>query len=431
MIDTIAILCYTYVSKGRTRSVVFCFQSSLAERECPMFAEFFYRIVAFFFGKTNYEATYRPTFQPLEPRVLLSAAAPAVAGPPADQVPMQQEHVVHVVGSEGGDDINVEIYQTSSGNIASVETGGVKTWTRNLSRLEVDGQGGDDNITVVDHTVVANGAKIDIRVAGGNGNDHITFQDGFRGVPDDGADVILEGNDGEDRIDVQSGRDIKVYAGHGNDVVSAVGVETYGNAEVFTAEFLIRGGLGDDMLIVEDASARMYGEGGNDLLEVSGATDHTILDGGFGNDVVMSRDALGYVSLNGGEGAGDDRIYNIGRSENTATSLNGGDGDNYLRSDTPKNSWSYYRGGSGNNQFVGSSGHDVFYHSGGRTEAFGLGGPDYGYVLGAFGESPFGSFSFNGGDGNDTFYYTDISDISLSVFNVEVIHSLDSFGGKG
>jgi hypothetical protein len=94
----------------------------------------------------------------------------------------------------------------------------------------------------------------------------------------------------------------------------------------------VRGGAGDDVILLGDGGGRVRGEDGNDTITVMSGNTGTILDGGAGKDKLTG--AAGDDTLIGG--SGNDRLYgNAG-----ADSLEGGSGADQLR------------GGAGNDTYV-------------------------------------------------------------------------------
>lgn len=94
----------------------------------------------------------------------------------------------------------------------------------------------------------------------------------------------------------------------------------------------VRGGAGDDVILLGDGGGHVRGEDGNDTITVMSGNTGTILDGGAGKDKLTG--AAGDDTLIGG--SGNDRLYgNAG-----ADSLEGGSGADQLR------------GGAGNDTYV-------------------------------------------------------------------------------
>jgi Ca2+-binding RTX toxin-like protein len=128
----------------------------------------------------------------------------------------------------------------------------------------VNGQGGDDSITV----------NFDAAVSGGDGNDSIYLSDSYRGEAHGGAgddkiyisgdcvDAVIMGDDGNDLIDCSNNNcGVTVHGGEGDDTI-------YGSAYCDT----------------------IYGDGGTNQLIGNG-----------GNDTFYTRDGYG-DSVDGGDG---------------------------------------------------------------------------------------------------------------------------------
>ncbi|MFD1245723.1 putative Ig domain-containing protein [Paralysiella testudinis] len=113
--------------------------------------------------------------------------------------------------------------------------------------------------------------------------DNAVYITGF-GISGLGDDEIV-GSAGDDIIWANAGNDT-VYAGKGNDFVN--------------------GGLGDDHLFGEEGNDTLQGGLGDDVL--SGGLGNDKLEGGLGNDTYLFA-----------KGDGQDRIYDLGGSNDTLT----------------------------------------------------------------------------------------------------------------
>lgn len=187
---------------------------------------------------------------------------------------------------------------------------------------------------------------------GGNGND--TIQGGAAGenlIGGAGDDLLIGGGgtdyydagDGNDWIDTTFGGRVTVAAGAGNDSVwlsareSAYVVAGSGDDHIFVngkASSTIFGGSGNDIIAdwyTESNGGYIYAEGGNDSISFAGTNAFVLVDGGDGNDTIVS--GFGSDMLNGG--AGDD-------------SVNGGKGDDQF----------YWLVGAGSDTYVGGGGTD-------------------------------------------------------------------------
>jgi len=133
-----------------------------------------------------------------------------------------------------------------------------------ITRIRIDGRGGNDRIRVDD----ANGVVGAARLRGGSGRD------------------ILVGGAGNDTLDGGSGRD-DLSGGDGNDALTGgSGGDT------------LDGGAGDDLLVGSAGGDYLAGQAGNDTLIGQAGKDTLI--GGLGDDQLQGDD--GRDRLDGGEG---------------------------------------------------------------------------------------------------------------------------------
>jgi Ca2+-binding RTX toxin-like protein len=172
----------------------------------------------------------------------------------------------------------------------------------------VQGSGGDDAL---------GGGSGDDQLAGGPDADRLSGEAGAdRLLGDDGDDDLQAGNDddvliggaGGDKLDGGNGEDTVDYAGR----IGAVRVTNDGKADdgernerddVRDSVDHVIGGAGNDVLRLKNAwGHRLYGEGGNDVLE--GGSKADTLVGGPGKDQLVGR--AGRDTFDGG--AGNDRL---------------------------------------------------------------------------------------------------------------------------
>lgn len=242
-------------------------------------------------------------------------------------------------------------------------------------------------------------------IYGSSGNDVVVYNNGgfgdglggfqgiqqmFLGAGDDLVDLTAHGSGG-----VNFSKDIKIYAGDGNDtIVSGAGADLiYGEAGNdtilgFAGADLIYGGLGNDRIYGDDLGQdgssshdTLYGQDGDDILYGGGRND--TLDGGIGND-----------SLYGGQG--DDTL--LGRS-----------GNDILYGDDANNTGNdKLQGGDDDDQLFGMSGFDVL--SGGAGVDFLDSGDGNDFVNGDAGNDSMvasaGNDTIDGGADIDTVLFT-------------------------
>lgn len=264
-------------------------------------------------------------------------------------------------------------------------------------------------------------------VEGGEGEDLLVGDHRHNAFWGNGGDDVLLGRDGNDWLDGGEGNDI-LDGGPGDDVVEYVqrgALSIYvhlndsGNSVVYVngiAEDTLRSienvaaGPGDDHLIGDSRSNRLWGYGGNDILEggagddfLDGGTGRNVLDGGDGIDRVIysSRSGRVVVVLNGSrdsavrvDGVQQDTLRNIEQIES-------GPGPDYLAGDSLDN---WFRGGPGNDVLKGEGGDDHLYGDQGRDVLEGDEGNDI--LVGGSGAD-----SLTGGSGADSFRYFRVSDM--------------------
>jgi len=171
---------------------------------------------------------------------------------------------------------------------------------------------------------------------------------------------------------------------------SSVGDDRVQIEAAVTANVLVHGGQGDDVIESGSGNDRLYGEDGNDV--VSGGAGHDLVFGGDGSDALNGN--AGSDVIFGGDG--DDTMR--GHSGNDW--LLGGEGNDRLFGSFG-NDWllagagnDYVTGGFGNDLIWGGAGNDVLSGNSGRDRLEGGSGNDY--LHGGFGND-----LLRGGLGND------------------------------
>ena len=160
--------------------------------------------------------------------------------------------------------------------------------------------------------------------------------------------VMIHAYDGDDRVVVYSDEGsgsigASVSMGSGNDTAS------------LNFDGAIWGGAGNDDLSLADAFyGEVYGEHGDDVIHVSGATLSPIIRGGHGNDRIDASANYAGVRIDG---------------EHGSDTIVGSEYDDELRGD------------AGDDFVYGNGGNDVFYtRDGERDQIHGGGGTDIAYV---------------------------------------------------
>jgi Ca2+-binding RTX toxin-like protein len=119
--------------------------------------------------------------------------------------------------------------------------------------------------------------------------------------------------------------DREVFALRGDDRITVEGLFRGDGATDFLD---VHGGPGDDRILgIRHDTQLLFGDRGNDYIEVGHAVEDSLADGGPGNDVLRSLGGEGQgTSLRGG--TGDDRLF--GSLDEGLTTLDGGPGRDLL-----------------------------------------------------------------------------------------------------
>jgi Ca2+-binding RTX toxin-like protein len=244
--------------------------------------------------------------EPLEDRSLPAAAVSSIL----------RSGVLSVTGSETADIIVVR--QTGAGAVM-LDANGIRQNFRDVSRIVVDGRGGDDRIYMDTRvTDAARIAAVPVQFQGGAGNDLLVGGSGSDQLSGgDGSDTIY-GDRGSDWIDGGSGAD-RLYGNDGDDVLM-------GGA----GDDLLVGGAGTDYLDAGIGNDWLYGGDGADTLLGGAGSD--FFDGGAGNDKLYGGDGNDWLT----GGAGDDMV-------------SGAAGNDYLD------------GGPGTDTLLGGDGFDTYF----------------------------------------------------------------------
>ncbi|MEZ6059238.1 MAG: calcium-binding protein [Planctomycetaceae bacterium] len=302
------------------------------------------------FRRTNRRRSRRPisqvTGESLESRVLLTVAATFDAA----------TGVLAVSSDSQGDTIDVSA--DAGGNLlvnnGTVAIGGDVPTLANTHLVDVDGNAGDDIITI-DVSVVGPGVDVD----GGDGDDVLTGSNGVDTLRGGAGNDTLIGRKGDDLMLGEDGDDLLIWnngdnsdfmeGGTGNDVVQVNGAD----------------GAGDNFL-VRDNGSRVRFDRTNLIpfrLDI-GTTETLDVNGLAGDDTIRALGSVGsLISLDFDGGDGNDRLF-------------GSDAADILR------------GGAGNDTIVGGKGDDFMYGDAGDDVLIWNNGDNSDFM--------------EGGDGNDT-----------------------------
>jgi trimeric autotransporter adhesin len=251
-------------------------------------------------------------------------------------------------------------------------TGGPAT-VANTTEIQVNGQGGNDTLSVDDPT----GTLPQVELFGNEGNDTLIGGNGTQVLDGGPGDDTLTGGAGDDTLFGESGADHFIWnPGDGSDRVE-------GDAGFDTLE--VNGGNGAETFTITPDGTRVHIGGGNPApFTIDAANVETIvINAKGGNDTIIGANGLaGLVNLTIDGGAGNDTIV-------------GGDGTDLLL------------GGDDNDVVTGGKGNDV--------AGLGAGNDTFIWNLGD------GNDAVDGGDGQDL--------LDLIGSNLNEAIDISGFGG--
>ncbi|ESA35200.1 calcium-binding protein [Leptolyngbya sp. Heron Island J] len=256
-----------------------------------------------------------------------------------------------------------------------------------IEKFEINGQGGDDSLTVGDLT----GSDVqEVAFYGGDGNDTLDARDSSTTIKADGGagnDLLLGGS-----------ADDTFYAGSGDDIV----VGQRGTDTAYLED-------GDDRFIWNngDGSDFINGGAGFDVTQVNGADgagDEFDLSQENGQ-AIFNRLNLGLFTLTNeeieqfeinGQGGDDSLIVNdLTGSDVQKVVFSGGDGNDTLDARDSSTTIEAF-GGDGDDLLLGGSAVDTFFAGAGNDIVVGQRGDDIAYL-----EDGDDRFIWNNGDGSD------------------------------
>jgi Ca2+-binding RTX toxin-like protein len=276
-------------------------------------------------------------------------------------------------------DNSIQVSRNAAGallvNGGAVNIIGPTPTVANTALIQIFGQGGNDNLSLVE----TNGALPRANIFGGIGNDTLT------------------GGSGADMLFGQSGNDTAL--GKGN------------------ADFLF-GGSENDVLTGGDANDQVFGESGDDRMIWNPGDDTDLNEGGAGTDTVEVNGGGGaevFTTTANGTRVRFDRLdpapfsIDIGTSEKLVLSANGGNDASSATGNLAALIQLTVDGGTGNDTLLGSNGVDLLLGGDGLDFIDGQQGNDVAF-LGA-GDDVFqwdpgdGSDVVEGQDGNDSMLF--------------------------
>ncbi|MEM1254883.1 MAG: calcium-binding protein [Cyanobacteria bacterium P01_H01_bin.21] len=256
-----------------------------------------------------------------------------------------------------------------------------------IEKFKINGQGGDDSLTVGDLT----GSDVEkVVFSGGDGNDILDARESS-------TEIKARGGKGDDTLLGGSAEDT-FYGGSGNDLV----VGQRGDDTAYL-------GRGDDRFIWNngDGSDFIDGDAGFDVTEVNGADgagdefDLSQVDG----QAIFNRLNLGLFTLTNeeieqfeinGQGGDDSLTVNdLTGSDVQKVVFSGGEGNDTLDARESSTTIEAF-GGEGDDLLLGGSAVDTFFAGSGNDIVVGQRGDDIAYL-----EDGDDRFIWNNGDGSD------------------------------
>ncbi|MEM9503971.1 MAG: calcium-binding protein, partial [Cyanobacteria bacterium P01_E01_bin.43] len=295
--------------------------------------------------------------------------------------------VTEVNGADGaGDDF--DLAQVNGQTLFNRLNLGQFTLTNErIEKFEINGQGGDDSLTVGDLT----GSSVKkVVFSGGEGNDTLdatASNTAIKAFGGDGDDLLLGGSavdkfragSGDDTVVGQRGDDI-AYLGAGHDRF----IWNNGDGSDF-----INGGAGFDVTEVNGAD----GAGDEfDLAAVNGQAIFNRLNLGL---FTLTNEKIEQFEINGQ--GGDDSLTVGDLTDSTVEKVvfSGGDGNDTLDATASSTEIEAF-GGDGDDLLLGGSAIDTFYAGAGDDVVVGQRGNDIAYL-----EAGHDRFIWNNGDGSD------------------------------
>ncbi|MBX9741495.1 MAG: cadherin-like domain-containing protein [Beijerinckiaceae bacterium] len=287
-------------------------------------------------------------------------------------------------------------YAVSDGKLSVAQTAAFDV----LRQPPIAGGAGDDILvgTAQDDTIDAQAGDdaIDARagrdvIHAGDGADHIVAGDGDDIVYAGPGDDIVFGGSGHDILHGQSGDD-RLFGEQGDDVID-------GGA----GRDIIHAGLGADLVFGGDGDDRIFGDDDSDSID--GGAGDDIISGGAGADVLLDGAGADRVAGDAGDDvflASMDAASDIFQGQDGFDTLSFADAKSDLVIDVPAGSSAGVDSGqdsfSGFESFIGGKGDDTF-------------------LVGA------APVSLQGGEGRDTFSFSDMS-ADMQMEERELVHEI-------
>jgi Ca2+-binding RTX toxin-like protein len=220
--------------------------------------------------------------------------------------------IEYIVGSDFGDHLIGNDYK----NRLDGEDGDDVIVAGDGSQNYLFGGDGEDDITGGLQADFIRGGKDADKINGGDGSDVIIVSgDEMVGDTLDGGDstdrieaigtdsIVLDHFDAaEQLIEQWKGNGKDILGTDGNDVIDLSALKTVTNVNT------VRGGKGDDRLLLDLVSAKSYGDEGNDV--IGGGRAGAIADGGAGNDTITFEKSIDFaITATLGSGGAETQAY--------------------------------------------------------------------------------------------------------------------------
>jgi Ca2+-binding RTX toxin-like protein len=265
----------------------------------------------------------------------------------------------HIETEEINEDFTVKQLSADS---FSVSAFGLTQVYTGATKIQADGDDGDDTITLESVTVPADlkGGSGDDVLQSGDGADTLSGGDGNDKInAGDGNDTV-NGDDGNDELNGQGGQDT-INGGGDNDTISGGGDSD-----------TLHGNGGDDKINGDDGADHIHGDDGADSL--SGGADDDTMNGGDGDDTMEGNDGADTMHGDGGNDqmlgqAGDDKMF----GDRGDDSMDGGAGADSMEGNDGADTM---HGGSENDKMYGNDGPDTMFGDDGQDTMYGNIGND-------------------------------------------------------
>jgi Ca2+-binding RTX toxin-like protein len=161
----------------------------------------------------------------------------------------------------------------------------------------------------------------------GSGDDVINSYNGSKIIRTGAGDDYIHSNYTSANIDGEAGNDTIYYQGNINDTFTILGglgddiINSYSSNQNPNSGYIdggegndkinnqwgnfvkVKGGEGDDIITTSLRQSEIYGDDGNDVIELNDSATSNIVDGGLGDDIIIIRPNSANNTISGGAGA--------------------------------------------------------------------------------------------------------------------------------